>query len=64
MRFLFFLVITLHGLIHLMGFAKAFQFAEISQLTQQPSRMAGTLWLLCALTFTVAGSLFLFKQAS
>lgn len=64
MRFLFFLVITLHGLIHLMGFAKAFQFAEISQLTQPPSRTAGVLWLLCALTFTVAGGLLLFKQAS
>lgn len=62
MRLLLFLVIILHGLIHLMGFAKAFKFAEISQLTQQPSRTAGLLWLLCALTLTVAGGLVLFKQ--
>jgi hypothetical protein len=64
MRLLLFLMIILHGLIHLMGFVKAFQFAEISQLTQQPSRTAGLLWLLCALTLTVAGGLFLFKQES
>ena len=48
MRLLLFLVIVLHGLIHLMGF----------------SRPAGLLWLLCALTLTVAGGLFLFRQAS
>jgi hypothetical protein len=64
MRILLFLVITLHGLIHLMGFVKAFQFAEIGQLTQQPSRTAGVLWLLCTLIFIVAGGLFLFRQAS
>lgn len=64
MRFLLFLAIILHGLIHLMGFAKAFHFAETSQLTQQPSSTAGLLWLLCALTLTVAGGLFLFRQGS
>ena len=64
MRFLLFLVIVLHGLIHLMGFAKAFGFAELTRLTQQPSRAAGLLWLLCSLTFTVAGGLVLFKQDS
>ena len=64
MRLLLFLVIIVHGLIHLMGFAKAFKYAEISQLTQEISRPFGLLWLFCALTLTVAGSLFLFKQAS
>lgn len=64
MRLLLFLVIVLQGLIHLMGFAKAFQLSEMSSLTQQPSRTAGLLWLLCALTFTVAGGLVLFKQNS
>jgi hypothetical protein len=61
MRFLLFLVLVLHGLIHLMGFAKAFQLAEISALTQQPSKTAGLFWLICALSFTVAGVLVLFK---
>jgi hypothetical protein len=40
------------------------KFAKISQLTQQPSRTAGLLWLLCSLILILAGSLFLFKQAS
>jgi hypothetical protein len=62
MRFLLFLVIVVHGLIHLMGFAKSFRLAEIRALTQQPSTTAGLLWLLCALTFTVAGGLVLLKQ--
>ena len=64
MRFLLFLVIVVHALIHLMGFAKAFHFAEISQLAEQPSRTAGLIWLLCAMALTVAGGLFLFKQVS
>lgn len=62
MRFLLFLVIALHGLIHLMAFAKAFRLAEISTLAQRPSTTAGLLWLLCALTLTVVGGLVLLKQ--
>jgi hypothetical protein len=64
MRLLLFLVILLHGLIHLMGFAKAFHYGEISQLTQPISRTAGLLWLAGALTLTLAGGLFLFRQES
>src|ERR1035437_246345 len=64
MRFLLFLVVVLHGLIHLVGFAKAFRLAEMSTLAQQPSTTAGLLWLLFTPTFTVAGGLFLFKQDS
>ena len=39
-------LLTLHGLIHLMGFAKAFGYAELPQLTQPISREWGVLWLL------------------
>ncbi len=42
-------VITVHGLIHLMGVAKAFGYAELSQLTQPISRGIGVMWLLAAL---------------
>jgi hypothetical protein len=41
-------LITLHGLLHLMGFAKAFGYAELPQLTQPISREWGVLWLLAA----------------
>ena len=64
MRLLLFLVIIMHGLIHLLGFAKAFKFAEISQLTQEISKPAGLLWLFCAFALTAAGVLFFFRQAS
>jgi Family of unknown function (DUF6544) len=39
-------LLTLHGLIHVMGFAKAFGYAELPQLTQPISREWGMLWLL------------------
>lgn len=38
--------LLLHGLIHLMGFAKAFGYADLPQLTQPISRPMGLAWLL------------------
>lgn len=49
MRVIFAIVVVLHGLIHLMGFAKAFGYAELPQLTQPISRPSGALWLAAAL---------------
>jgi hypothetical protein len=42
-------LLIIHGLIHLMGFAKAFGFAELPQLTQPISRPLGALWLAAGL---------------
>ena len=36
MRWVFVVLLVLHGLIHLMGFAKAFGYAALPQLTQPP----------------------------
>jgi len=41
-------VLALHGAIHVMGFAKAFGYAELPQLTQPISRAGGMAWLLAA----------------
>ena len=49
-KYIFATVTLTHGLIHLMGFAKAFNYAEISQLTQPISKNTGWLWLSCRLT--------------
>ena len=38
-------LLVLHGLVHFMGFAKAFGYAELSQLTQPISRGMGIVWL-------------------
>jgi hypothetical protein len=49
-----FIVLLLgHGLIHLLGFLKAFDLAPINQLTLAISRPAGLLWLLAAMLFAV-----------
>lgn len=63
-RILFTLLLLLHGLIHFLGFAKAFKFAEISQLTQAISKPAGAFWGLTALLFTIASILLVLKKDS
>ncbi|MBK8920480.1 MAG: hypothetical protein IPM81_03085 [Saprospirales bacterium] len=64
LRFILGFILFIHGLIHLMGFAKAFKYAEISQLSLPIPRPAGTLWLLSAALFVFAAGLFLFKKES
>jgi hypothetical protein len=64
MRIFFIVVVAVHGLIHLMGFAKAFGFAELPQLTQPISRPMGLLWLAAALlALATVGALFLAPRA-
>jgi uncharacterized membrane protein YphA (DoxX/SURF4 family) len=59
MNLIFAIFLVVHGLVHLMGAAKAFRIAEMPQLTQQISRPLGVLWLLAAgLMFVTAGALF------
>ena len=64
MKTLFFIIILLHGLIHLMGFAKAFDLAEISELTLPISRKWGAVWLIAALTLILSGVLWLTNISS
>lgn len=52
----------LHGLIHFMGFLKAFKLAEISQLTLPISKPAGIVWLLAAVLFGAVASAVLARQ--
>jgi hypothetical protein len=62
MRLLFALIVLFHGLIHLMGFAKAFHLAEVPQLGGSFSKSAGVLWLLTALLFAASMFLFFLKK--
>jgi hypothetical protein len=57
MRWLVAAILVLHGLIHLIGFAKAFGLATLPQLTQPISRGLGVLWLLAALLVTLAAAM-------
>jgi hypothetical protein len=63
MRPLFAVFLVVHGLIHLMGTAKAFGIAEIPQLTQRIDRPLGMFWLLAAaLLLVTASALFTWPQ--
>src|SRR3954463_14304897 len=52
----FTILLAVHGLIHLLGAAKAFHWAELPQLTQAISPLSGVLWLISALLFLIAAA--------
>ena len=55
----FILLLVVHGLIHLLGFAKAFDLAELPRLTRPIPPFIGVVWLAAALLFLLtAGALF------
>jgi hypothetical protein len=56
MTIAFALLLVVHGLIHLMGFAKAFGYAALPALTIPISRPMGAVWLLSALIFLAAAA--------
>ena len=57
MRWLFCAFIAVHGLIHFMGFAKAFELADLPQLAQPISRGMGILWLVAGLALLATAGL-------
>jgi len=57
MRWMLFTLILIHGLIHFMGVAKAFGFAELPQLTHPVSRGMGTVWLFAGLVLLATAAL-------
>lgn len=52
-------LLILHGLVHLIGFVKAFELATVQQLNQPISKPAGALWFTVFITFLVSSILFL-----
>lgn len=59
MKIFFFIVFTIHSIIHVLGFLKAFQFANITQLTQQISKPLGILWLVTLLLLLISAIQFI-----
>jgi hypothetical protein len=59
LKILFVALLFIHGLIHLLGFAKAFHLGNIQQLTHSISKPLGLLWALVAILFLVAGVLYI-----
>ncbi len=62
MKNLFAFLLSIHGLIHLMGFAKAFDLAHISQLSKEISRPLGVCWLVATALFIASTILFFLKN--
>ncbi|MBN1222527.1 MAG: hypothetical protein JXB23_04725 [Candidatus Aminicenantes bacterium] len=64
LKIIFVIIVLLHAFIHLLGFAKAFNIAEIDQLTQSISKISGIFWMSATVLFFGAMLLFLSKQKS
>lgn len=62
LKYLIAFFIFIHGLIHIMGFAKAFGYGKITQLTKDISKQAGAIWSFACLLFIITGIGFLLKK--
>ena len=62
MRTILIVLVLLHGLIHLMGFLKAYGLANFNQLTQFISKPIGMVWLLISFLFVAITVLMLLKR--
>lgn len=55
MRIVFFIIVLLHALIHMLGFIKGFGLKEVKELTLPISKPMGLLWLTAALLLLTYG---------
>ncbi len=62
LKYLFIFIISIHGFIHFMGFAKAFNYSNINQISKEVSKPSGMIWLLTAFLFITTTILFLLKK--
>jgi len=56
-RWVVVIVVLLHGLLHLLGAAKAFGWADVAQLTEPIGAAVGAAWLVAAVLLIVTGVL-------
>lgn len=56
------ILLALHGLIHLLGFVKAFNPALVNHLHQPISRLNGMIWLACSLLFVLSSVMVILKN--
>ena len=61
MKYIFSTLLFLHGAIHLMGFAKAFDYALVENIHSEISKTSGLFWLVTCVLFLAAGIAFLAK---
>lgn len=61
MHYLLTLLMVIHGLIHLLGFVKAFRLAKVEQLKIPISKPMGFLWLISSLGFIFSATAYVFN---
>lgn len=62
LTYIFAFIMLAHGLIHFMGFAKAFFKNNPTAITQYISKPAGIVWFINAILFVITIVLFLLKN--
>lgn len=62
LHYLLAIIIFIHGLLHLMGYSKAFQYSGIRHINAHISRPIGILWIMGCLFFIGTGVLFLLNN--
>lgn len=62
LKTIFTILIILHGLIHLLGFVKAFGYADITALTRDISKPMGIIWLIATVLLVITAALFIRKN--
>jgi len=64
MKMILLIIIVLHGLLHLLGFTKAFNLPSANQLSQNISKINGMLWLTSAILFIITAILLFLRKDS
>jgi len=62
MKLTFGVLLIIHGIIHLIGFAKTFYFTEVNKQVLGIPKPIGALWLVVFILFIVSASLFFNKK--
>jgi hypothetical protein len=63
-KYIFAFITLIHGLIHFMGFAKAFNYGNITQLAKDITKPMGIVWFTTGLLFIICVALYLLKKDS
>jgi hypothetical protein len=61
-KYLFAVVVIIHGLIHLVGYSRSFHYSEIKNITESVSKPVGLLWMLSCMLFIATAILFLLQK--
>jgi hypothetical protein len=64
LKIVFIFITLIHGIIHFMGFSKAFGYGNFSQLTKEIAKPMGLVWLVTGLLFIACIVLSLLKKDS